>query len=603
MSNEFPLKSGGRSAANKSLSWLFGRAGTARIWIGFSVGAGLAGGVLLIAQARLLAHIVHSVVMDHTGRAALIPFFAGLAGIIALRAVLAWGREVAGFRAGATVRDRLRMEILSHLAALGPAHLAGERTGALSAAVMEQTEGVHDFFAHYLPQMALAVMIPVAILAVVFPVNWAAGTLFLFTAPMIPLFMILVGMGAESVSQRNFQALARLSAHFLDVLQGLTTLKLFDRSRAEKEAVSRVSEAFRKRTMSVLRIAFLSSAVLEFFSSLSIAMVAVYLGTRYLGYADFGSWGRPLTFAHGFFILLLAPDVYLPLRELGTHYHARAEAVGAAEEILKILSVPCPRPVADEKPWTPPGTMRISLRDLRFAYENGRRPALRGVTLDLKPGERVAVVGASGAGKTTLLNLLLGFLQPDQGEIRISGTPLSRISPEIWHRQIAWIGQNPALFHGTIRENILMDRPEADEDAVWRAAESAGVARFARHLPDGLDTRVGEQNIGLSRGQAQRVALARAWLRDAPLLLLDEPTAALDAETEAEISDALDRLSRGKTLLALTHRLTHIRRFDRIVVLAQGRIAEQGTYDDLMAAGGSFYRFDTRFPEEAGRGE
>ena len=588
------MKPAKKPANKKALQWLFKRIGKARTWILISVGLGLSSGILLIGQARFLSLIVNGAFMEKRSLDLLWPLFTALAIIIILRAILGWAREVSGFYAGAGIRREIRMEILEHIVSLGPSFTSRKSTGALASTAMEQVEGLHDFYAVYLPQLALAVMIPAAILAFVFPHSWAAAGLLLLTAPLIPLFMILVGMGAESISQRHFQALARMSAYFLDVLQGLATLKLFDRSKGTADTIAAVSNNYRKRTMGVLRVAFLSSAVLEFFNSISIALVAVYLGMSYLGYFSFGVYGKPLNLAGGLFILLLAPDFYLPLRELGTHYHARAEAVGAAEEILKILTVPRSNAVNGSMPWLETDTIHIQFQDVCLAFDGGRRSALQGINFDLRSGEQVVLVGASGAGKTTTLNLLLGFLRPDKGCILINSIPLADLAPDSWREQIAWIGQRPVLFYGTIRENILLGRPQATDDQVEQAAGNARVLDFSVHLPDGLETQVGEQGAGISRGQAQRVALARAFLKDAPLLLLDEPTAGLDAENESLVMKALNELSRRRTVLMLTHRLTNIKRADRILVLENGCLVEQGNYSELMATGGIFHRLVNR---------
>ena len=584
-----------RKPSNKKAQrWLFKRVGPARNWVLGSIGLGLAGGILLIFQARILSLIVHGAVMEKRSIDPMLPMFAYLAAIVVLRAVLSWAREVTGFYAGARIRQQIRLELLAHIVSLGPAYTGRQSSGALTSTVMEQVEGLHDFYAFYLPQLALAALIPAAVLSFVFPHSWAAGGLLLATAPLIPLFMILVGMGAESISQKHFQALARMSAYFLDVLQGLNTLKLFDRSKGTAETISAVSSNYRKRTMAVLRVAFLSSAVLEFFSSISIALVAVYLAMSYLGYVSFGLYGEPLTLASGFFILLLAPDFYLPLRDLGAHYHARAEAVGAAEEILKILTVPLPEVKTSSIGTVKTGSVHIQFKDVHLAFDGGRRPALNGVTFDLRTGERVVLVGGSGAGKTTTLNLLLGFLKPDDGKILVNGDNLRKLSPETWRMQIAWIGQRPMLFHGTIRENILLGRPQATAAQIQQAAADSRVLDFATHLPEGLETPVGELGAGISRGQAQRVALARAFIKDAPILLLDEPTAGLDSENESLVMDSLNNLARGRTALTLTHRLTNIRQADRILVLDKGRVVEQGRYSELMAAGGMFHRLVNR---------
>ena len=588
LSISFQMQPFPKSSNKAARAWLVTKVKSARRWVTLSIALGLCSGILLVFQARLLAWIVHSAFIENKSIDMLWPLFGAILGIVLIRSTLGWAREVAGFQAGAIIRQEVRMTLLRHILALGPAYTNTQSTGALTSTTLENVEGLHDFYAFYLPQLALAVMIPLAIVSFVLPFSWVAATILLGTAPLIPLFMILVGMGAESISQRHFQALSRLSAHFLDVLQGLTTLKLFNRSKAEEKTIAEVSRTYRQRTMSVLRIAFLSSAVLEFFSSISIALVAVYLGMSYLGYIDFGAYGKPLTLGAGMFILLLAPDFYLPLRELGTHYHARAEAVGAAEDILRILSIPATDTLNGPISWTSKLPIHIHCRDVHFAFDCGRRPALRGLSFDLDPGEKVALVGASGAGKTTTLNLLLGFLKPDKGRIFVNTTPLTDLHPQSWRRHIAWIGQHPVLFHGSLKNNILLGRPQASNREIEQAARSAGVFDFALHLNQGLDTLVGERGLGLSRGQAQRVALARAFLKDAPILLLDEPTAGLDSQNEAVVLDAMETLSKGKTVLLLTHRLIHLKNANRILVLEKGAIAEQGTYPDLMAAGGVF---------------
>ena len=577
------------SNAKPALNWLLRRARTARLWIALSLGLGVAGGLLLIVQAALIARVIQAVFIDRLPRGDLTPHFVSFALVVAGRAALAWGREICGFQAGARVREEVRLHLVDHMAAAGPAFTRRQRTGAMASRVLEQVEALHDFFAHYLPQLGVAVMIPLSMLAVVFPINWAAGIILAVTAPLIPLFMIIVGMGVESVSQRQFQALSRMSAHFLDVLKGLPTLKLFHRSREEAQRVRSVSRAYRRRTMRVLRIAFLSAAVLEFFSAISIALVAVYLGTHFLGYVDFGTYGTPLTLWAGLFVLVLAPDFYLPLRELGTHYHARAEAAGAAEDIMHILAAPPPAHPAASISRVLEAPLTITVDRLSFAFEDRAQPMLHDVSFRIRPGESLILAGASGAGKTTLLDLLMGFYVPTGGAITINGTPLDQIPLEAWRRAVAWVGQQPVLFHGSLCENIRMGRPEAGEAAIQAAVRAAKVDEFADRLPHGLDTAVGEKGSRLSRGQAQRVALARAFLADAPLLLLDEPTAGLDRPNEHLVATAIETLSRGRTVLMVTHRLDHIRRADRVLTLDQGTIVEDGRYPDLMAARGALY--------------
>ena len=577
-----------QTAPPKPLKWLVGHAGQAWNWILLSASAGFAGGLLLILQAFLLSKIIHAAFIDGLSRTALNPLFLTLTGLVVLRAGLAWAREVSGFHAGAAVRREIRMTLMHHIGALGPARADGSPSGALSSAVVEQVEALQAFYAHYLPQLALAASIPAAIAAFVLPISWAAGGLLLLTAPLIPLFMILIGMGAETISQKHFQALARMSAHFLDVLQGLPTLKLLGRSRTEERSIARVSDDYRRRTMKVLRVAFLSTAVLELFSSLSIALVAVYLGTTYLGYSHFGTYGQVLTLKQGLFILLLAPDFYLPLRELGTHYHARAEAMGAAREILNVLCRRAPVTFTGLQSLETSTPLSVDCRGICFAYDIRKGQVLTDVSLSLAPGEHVALVGESGAGKTTLLNLLLGFVRPDRGQIRVNNIPLSDLALETWYRALAWVGQHPMLFHDTIAGNIGMASPEATRADIEHAARSAGVLDFTRHLPHGLDTRVGEKGWGLSRGQAQRVALARVFLKNAPILLLDEPTAGLDMDTARSVMQTIGTLSKDRTVLLLTHRLDQLRSAHRIIVMAGGKLVEQGSYADLMHRKGLF---------------
>lgn len=589
-----PRTTGREEGTEGALPWLMGRlreVPAARRLVLAAVGIGTAAGLLIVVQAHLIARIVDGAVMDGADLRRLTPLFAALAAVAAGRAVLAWAREPCGFQAGAAVRRQVRGELLEHMTRLGPAYTEGRETGVLAAAVLEQVDALQGFYAHFLPQTALAVLVPAVIVCAVFPVSWAAGGLLLVTAPLIPLFMVLVGMGAESISQRNFEAMARLGAHFLDTLQGMTSLKLFGRSRGEERAVAQAARRYRRRTMQVLRVAFLSSAVLEFFAALSIALVAIYLGLRYLGYIGFGTWGAPLTLYDGLLILVLAPDFYQPLRELGAQYHARAEAMGAAAEIRSVLSAPArgvgparggPRP----RPGT--GAPRVRCREVSVRYPGREGAALTGVSFELAAGEHAALVGASGSGKTSVLKLLLRFVEPEGGEMALDGVDHFLVAPDDWRKAVSWVGQEPALFYGTIRGNILSGDSNADETRLLRAARTAGVAEFAGRLPLGMDTPVGERGVSLSRGQAQRVALARALVKDAPVLLLDEPTAGLDRDSEARVLQALRNGARDRTVLMTTHRLAGLESMDRIIVLDNGRIAAQGTYAQLIGNGGPF---------------
>jgi ATP-binding cassette subfamily C protein CydD len=411
------------------------------------------------------------------------------------------------------------------------------------------------------------------------------------TAPLIPLFMILIGRGAERKNQQQWRKLARMSGHFLDTIQGLTSLKLFNASRKESQVIARISDEYRHSTLSVLRIAFLSSFALEFFSTISIAIVAVLVGFRLY-------WGE-LDLLYGFFVLLLAPEFYLPLRNMGQHYHARMAAIGATDAILNLLQA------SSESPQIAPAVQQIEtplevrFEKVAYRYADGRE-ALQQIDFTLNPGEQTALVGPSGAGKTTLLNLILGFSRPTQGQIRINQQPLDNIDLEAWRRQIIWLPQKPHLFHGTVADNIRLARPDASMAEVEKAAIQADADHFIKELPAGYECLIGEGGRNLSGGESKRIALARAFLKDAPLVILDEATASLDLQSEQQIQAAIERLSLGRTLLIVAHRLKTVQSMPRILVMHEGLIAESGTHQSLLEQQGIYHQMVMAAQGEAG---
>ncbi|PHI32763.1 heme ABC transporter permease/ATP-binding protein CydD [Budvicia aquatica] len=567
--------------------WLKLQGSLAQRWLRLSTLLGLISGLLIIGQAWLLATLLHALIIDNVPKATLSHYFILLIVTVALRAVLMWIRERVGFMYGAAIRQRIRRQVLDKLEQLGPAWIQGKPAGSWATMILEQIEDMQEFYSRYQPQMMLAVIIPLLILVAVFPINWAAGIILFTTAPLIPLFMALVGMGAADANRRNFIALARLSGNFLDRLRGMDTLRLFHRADAEAEQIRHASDDFRSRTMDVLKLAFLSSAVLEFFASVSIAVAAVYFGFSYLGELNFGSYGIAVTLFAGFLVLILAPEFFQPLRDLGTYYHAKAQAIGAAESLLTFLDAEPDRSNEEGQQSLPDcNSVTIQATDLQVISPSGK--VLAGpLSFTLNPGQRIAIVGHSGAGKSSLLNLLLGFM-PYQGSLTINGIELNSLQPASWRSHLSWIGQNPQLPELTLRSNILLSNPKANEADLQQAIKRAYVDEFLSHLPDGLETEVGDHAARLSVGQAQRVAVARALLSPCNLLLLDEPTASLDANSERLVMSALTEAATRQTTILVTHRLEDIDGYDQIWVMDKGQIVQQGNFATLSQSAGPF---------------
>ncbi|MGK3112314.1 heme ABC transporter permease/ATP-binding protein CydD [Candidatus Pantoea formicae] len=545
---------------------------------------GFAGALVIIAQAWLLASLLQNLIVAQQTRGALLYEFILLLFCFILRAGLNYAREMAGYRAGVAIRRALRQQVLDRLNALGPAWIQGKPAGSWATLLLEQIEEMQEYYARYLPQMSLAVFVPFAILMAIFPINWAAGLILLATAPLIPLFMAMVGMGAAEANRRNFVALARLSGDFYDRLRGRETLRLFHRAKAEQQAIAESTTDFRERTMEVLRLAFLSSAVLEFFASLAIAVVAVYFGFSYLGELNFGHYGSGVTLFAGFLALILAPEFFQPLRDLGTFYHAKAQAVGGADALERFLTESPDNTVSNGTATVAFDTpVTLQARDLVVMTPQGGALS-QPLNFTLAAGKRVALIGQSGAGKTALMNVLLGFL-PYQGELRVNGHELRDISHDSWQQQLAWVGQNPTLPATTLRENLLLNST-VDETTLNRVLECAGVNAFLARLPQGLDTPLGDGGLGLSVGQAQRIAVARALLKPARLLLLDEPGSGLDSQSEQHVMNALQQAATQQTTLMITHQLHDLANWDEVWVMQSGQLVQQGSWQQLMAQDG-----------------
>lgn len=577
--------------------WLMGQSRTVRAPLSMALSLGLANAVIIIIQATLIAQCVHALVMEQQAVSSLAYKLLMVAGLVLLRGVCVWGKERAGFSAGAQMRQQVRSALLDKLWRLGPTVAAQRPAGSWSALIVDQVEELQEFYAKYIPQMVLAAAVPVIMLVVIFPHNRVVGLALMLCAPLIPVFMILVGLKAAEANRRNFQALSRLGGFFLDRLQGLPTLILFSRTAWAQQQLATASDDFRRKTLQVLRLAFLSSTVLEFFASVSIAVVAVYLGMTFLGYLTFGG---SVTLYTGLFLLLLAPDFFLPLRELGTYYHAKAKAAGAAMEIIDVLSLPGIAPFSGSKTLTDTALsieatgLTINYKPL-FSNQSSDDDSATSTTLlndlnfTLFPGERVGIIGPSGAGKSTLIQALMGFW-PSEGGLKINGESLEQLNIQWWRAQLAWLGQHPLIVDGTLLENIAFGR-EVSEAQALAALEQAHGLDIVEKLPQGIHSSLKEHGGNLSVGQAQRIALARALALPTPILLLDEPTASVDLASETAIITAFAALPAEMTVITVTHRLEQLVRMDRVLMIEGGELVANGHPEALLQTNAAYQRF------------
>ncbi len=550
---------------------------------------GVGGGVLVILQAGNLSAVIARVFLAGQTLSQVAGLLRWLFVIFLLRAGATLGGEVAANAVAVRVKAGLRQLLLEKFIRLGPAYQNRHESSDLAAAALQGVENLDAYFSQFLPQIVLAAVIPLAVLAAVFPRDPLSGLILLITAPLIPVFMVLIGKLAEALTNRQFTALQRMSAFFLDTMQGLTTLKALGQSTNQTEKIKTVSERYRRATMSVLQTTFLSALVLEWVGTLSTAVVAVEIGLRVL-------YGR-LGFEQALFILIVAPEFYLPLRMLGQRFHAGMAGVAAARKIFEVLETPenaassqsrsIHRGAGGEAAWI---DRPICFEAVSFQFPGREEAALKAISFCIQPGEMIAVVGRSGAGKSTLAHLLLGFIQPTEGKIRAGYQRMQDIPIEVWRNQIAWVSQQPVLFSGSLLDNMRIANPDAQLLAIAMAAEAAGLLDVVDHLPQGWDTPIGEGGMRLSGGQGQRLALARAFLRNKPFLVLDEPTARLDSQREQQLAEATRRLCVGRTVFVIAHRLQTVREADNILVLENGRLVEMGDHSELVRLNGAYAR-------------
>lgn len=554
-------------------------------------------GGLIVSQAYFLALLVDEVFLKGQDLKGTLPFFVFLAGIITLRGILGWLEEWFALQLAHRVQRSLREEIVLKIEKLGPVSLREEQTGELMNLVTEGIEVLHAYFGKYLPQLIKTALIPVLFLLIIFPRDWPTGLILLCTAPLLPVFMILIGKWSQSVTKKQWWVLSRMTGYFQDVIQGLTTLKMLNRSQEQGTKIEEISEDFRKTSLNVLRIAFLSALTMELFSTLSIALVAVGLGVRLVE--------GQILFSTAFFLLLLAPEFYQPIRSLGTQYHASLNGVAAAERIYSFLNQPEALPARQSQAEIiQEEELQIEFCQVSYTYQNQknstskdftlkeslqRNPALKNISFTIRKGEKVALVGSSGGGKTTILHLLLGFITPTEGRILLNGKDMEEVNLDSWRDLLAWVPQKPYLFAGTIRENLLLGNSRATESQMLEACTLLGVHDFVKKMPEGYETLIGEGGRSLSGGQRQLLAITRAWLKKTPLLLLDEATANLDLVREEAVQLALQELMKEKTVFVAAHRLQIITQMDQILVVEQGQLVESGSPAALLAEGGRYF--------------
>lgn len=531
-----------------------------------TVGLGFLQAGLIIAQATLLAKVIAGVFMDGESFADVSTLLIWLALISIGRGLAATGFESTGRFGAARVMSELREKLSQHLLLKRPGALQDEQSGELVSSAIDGVAALENYFARYLPQVALAAIVPIAILAWVVQYNWESAIILAITAPLIIVFMVLIGLLTEKRTRKRWERMSRLSSHFLDLVGGLATLRANSQAHSQSGSIQIVGEEYRRETMGALRIGFLSSLVLELLAMIGVAMVATAIGIQLVG--------GHIELVAGLTVLLLAPELYMPLRQLGAQFHASADGMAAAERIFEVIDQPAavaapanPAPAPDPARWS------VAMEGISYAWP-GREQVLESVDLELSPGETVALVGPSGGGKSTLATLLLRLAEPGSGRITCGGVDLTEVEPREWRRQIAWVPQRPTIFAATLADNLRLYNREASDQELAIAVGTAALGDLVAGLPEGLDTMVGEGGRRLSAGQSQRIALARALLSPAPLLILDEPTAHLDTETELELAGAINDAARGRTALIISHREEPIASADRTIVLDDRGLTE-----------------------------
>lgn len=553
----------------RASGWLFSLA----VLTAFLVGG------LAIYQSHVLSRVIAGVFLGAQNLAQVKPLLLVILLVVMGRAIFTFTNEVLAGRLAVSVKTKLRRQLLEKINRLGPEYLKNESTAELTTAALLGVDALDAYFSQYLPQVLIATALPLTILVVVFPLDLLTGVVFLLTAPLIPLFMILIGKAVESLTGKQWKALTRLGNYFLDTLQGITTLKLLGRSKKRVSEVGWVSDRYREITLSVLKMTFLTALVLELVATLSTAVVAVEIGLRLLYFR--------IEFQQAFFILLIAPEFYLPLRNLSARYHAGMSGVMAAEKIFQVLDAPEPsrtmfqtqRTLADHLD----GDFRLNLRNLSHSYAGERENALRDISLDIVKGRRYALVGKSGAGKSTLVRVLLRFIEPEDGQVLINEVDIRSWPREEWLSYLGWLPQSPHVFNDSLRFNLTLGETRFSNSEIDLALETAGLTSLVSRLTRGLETPLLESGSRLSGGELQRIALARVYLRDPKIVILDEPTRHLDPALQQSLEDVLNWLTAGRTCITIAHRVSSVLKADEVILMQSGCLVARGSHAELLA--------------------
>ncbi|MBZ0184033.1 MAG: thiol reductant ABC exporter subunit CydD [Melioribacteraceae bacterium] len=549
----------------------------------FILVTGLSASAFTLLSAFILSRVINNVFLNNAGLSDVFSLLIIFLIFTAVKSLLVWIQNYFAVELTASIKVQLRNKILLKLEESGPENISLERTGEITNTLLKGVDKLDDYLGKFLPQLFLSALIPILILIFVFPIDLLTGIVFIVTAPIIPLFMFLIGSAAEKKNKKQWYTLSRMNAYFFDVLQGIVTLKLFNRTKDVLIKIEKISDVFRIKTLAVLKIAFISSLVLEVASTLSVAVIAVEIGLRLL-YSDF-------PFVNALFILIIAPEFYLPMRMLGASYHAGMEGVAAFERVADLISDKTKSEITNSYlsyDYNSATNKNIEFRNIYYSYPGSEKEVLKDISFKAEQNTITAFVGESGAGKSTFMKLLLGFIKPEKGKILIGENDLSEIDAKSWRNNISWLPQNPHLFSGTILDNIKIADSNADFDSVIEAAKNAQIHNFIMSLPKGYNTEIGENGAKLSGGERQRVALARAYLRNSPIIIADEPTSNLDLIVEQEIMNDMYKLFADKTVILIAHRLHTIEKADSIIVMRNGEIIDTGSHSELLKRKGYY---------------